>query len=96
MRDTGRDTRGGRRSRLHAKSPIWDLIPGIRDQALSQRQMLNRSATQVSPRIEILMHAWNMWLDDLPVCMEGGFQDHCLNVPRLASTRVSGREIRLV
>ena len=33
----------GRRSR---RSPMWDSIPGIRDQALSQRQMLNHWATQ--------------------------------------------------
>ena len=42
MRDTerGRDT-GRRRSRLHAGSPTWDSIPGLQDQALGQRQVLN-------------------------------------------------------
>ena len=33
-----RDREIGRgRSRLHAGSPIWDLIPGLQDHALSQR-----------------------------------------------------------
>ena len=44
MRDTrereSRDT-GRERSRLLAGSPMWDWIPGPRDHALSQRQMLN-------------------------------------------------------
>ena len=44
MRDThrerGRDTGRGR-SRLHAGSPMWDLIPGLQDHALGRRQMLN-------------------------------------------------------
>ena len=42
MRDTqrGRDTGRGR-SRLPAGSPMWDLIPGLQDHTLSQRQMLN-------------------------------------------------------
>ena len=43
-----RDT-GGRRSRLHAGSPMWDSIPGLQDHALGQRQALNRWATQGSP-----------------------------------------------
>ena len=33
MRDTQRDTGRGR-SRLHAGSPTWDLIPSLQDQAL--------------------------------------------------------------
>ena len=46
MRDTqrgerGRDTGRGR-SRLHAGSPMWDLIPGLQDHALDRRQALNR------------------------------------------------------
>ena len=45
MRDTegerGRDTGRGR-SRLHAGSLTWDLIPGLQDHYLSQRQMSNR------------------------------------------------------
>ena len=44
----GRDTGRGRRCRLHARSPMWDLIPGLQDHTLSQRQKLNRRATQVS------------------------------------------------
>ena len=39
MRDTQRGR--GRRNRLHAWSPMWDSILGLRDHALSQRQMLN-------------------------------------------------------
>ena len=35
-RDIGRG-----KSRLHAGSPMWDLIPGLQDHDLSQRQMLN-------------------------------------------------------
>ena len=31
-RERGRDTGGGR-SRLHAGSPKWDLIPGLQDRA---------------------------------------------------------------
>ena len=42
MRHTerGRDIGRGR-SRLLKGSPMWDLIPGPRDQALSLRQILN-------------------------------------------------------
>ena len=36
----GRDTGRGR-SRLHAGSPMWDLILGLQDHALGQRQVLN-------------------------------------------------------
>ena len=39
--ERGRDTGRGR-SRLHAGSPMQDSIPGPRDHALSQRQMLSR------------------------------------------------------
>ena len=42
-RERGRDIGRGR-SRLHAGSLMWDLIPGLRDHALSQRQMLNHGA----------------------------------------------------
>ena len=39
VRDTGREKERGRgtgrgRSRLHAGSPMWDLIPGLQDHAL--------------------------------------------------------------
>ena len=49
MRDIerGRDTGRGR-SRLHAGSPMWDSIRGLKDHTLGQRQVLNRWATQVS------------------------------------------------
>ena len=49
MRNTqrGRDTGRGR-SRLHKGSPKWDLILGLQDHTLSQRQTLNCWATQVS------------------------------------------------
>ena len=51
MRDTekerGRDTGRGR-SRLHAGSPMWDLIPELQDHTLDQRQVPNRCATQGS------------------------------------------------
>ena len=40
-RERGRDTGRGR-SRLHAGSPTWDLIPGLQDRVLGQRQALNR------------------------------------------------------
>ena len=36
-RERGRDTGRGR-NRLHAGSPMWDLIPGLQDHALGQRQ----------------------------------------------------------
>ena len=48
MKDTEREREGERqrdtgrgRSRLHAGSLMWDLILGLQDHALSQRQMLN-------------------------------------------------------
>ena len=53
MRDPERD-RGGERSRLHARNPMRDSIPGLRDHALSQRQMLNHWATQVSLKIALI------------------------------------------
>ena len=36
-RERGRDTGRGK-SRLHAGSPMWDLIPGPQDQALGRRR----------------------------------------------------------
>ena len=39
--ERGRDTGRGR-SRLHAGSPMWDLIPGLQDYDLGGRQALNR------------------------------------------------------
>ena len=46
-RERGRNTGRGR-DRLHAGSPMWDLILGLQDHALGQRQVLNRWATQGS------------------------------------------------
>ena len=43
--------RGRGRSRLHAGSLTWDLIPGLQDHALGWRQGLNCWATQGSPII---------------------------------------------
>ena len=50
MRDTERERQRHRqrRSRLHAGSLMWDLIPGLQDHALGWRQALNRCATQGS------------------------------------------------
>ena len=42
-REKGRDTGRGR-SRLHARSLIWDSIPGLQDHTLNQRQMLDHWA----------------------------------------------------
>ena len=39
-RERGRETGRGR-SRFHARSPMWDSIPGPQDHNLGQRQMLN-------------------------------------------------------
>ena len=53
MRDTERKrgrNRGRGRSRLHARSPMWDSIPGLQDCTLGQRQAPNCWATQGSPR----------------------------------------------
>ena len=46
-RERGRNIGRGR-SRLHARSPMWDLIPALGDHALSQRRTLNHWATQAS------------------------------------------------
>ena len=45
-RERGRDT--GRRRSSSWRSPLWDLIPRLRDHTLSQRQTLNCWATQAS------------------------------------------------
>ena len=47
-RKKARDTGRRRRSRLHARSPMRDSIPEIRDHTLRHRQMPNRWATQIS------------------------------------------------
>ena len=46
-RERGRDTVRGR-SRLHAGSLTWDLIPGLQDHTVDRRRALNRWATQGS------------------------------------------------
>ena len=38
--ERGRDI-GREGSRLRAGSPMWDSVPGLQDDVLSQRQMLN-------------------------------------------------------
>ena len=53
-RERGRDTGRGR-SRLHAGSPMWDLIPGPQDHTLGWRQALNRWASQGS-QLTLLFH----------------------------------------
>ena len=52
--EKGRDIGRGR-SRLHAGSRLQDLIPGLWDHALSQRQMLNRWATPGIPVCSLFM-----------------------------------------
>ena len=56
MRDS---ERGRGRSRLHAGSPMRDLIPGLQDHALSQRQTLNHWATQV-PLTDLIFDILNL------------------------------------
>ena len=46
MRDTER--KAETQAEGEAGSPMWDLIPGPRDHALSQRQSLKHRATQAS------------------------------------------------
>ena len=46
-RERGRDTGRGR-SKIHARSLMWDSIPGLQDRALGQRQAPNCCATQGS------------------------------------------------
>ena len=44
MRETKREAEidtGKERSRLYTESPVWDSIPGLQDQALGLRQVLN-------------------------------------------------------
>ena len=55
MRNRERDMGRGRRNRLHTGSLMWDLIPGLWDHALSQRQRFNHWATQASCTSNIYM-----------------------------------------
>ena len=64
-RERGRDTGGGR-SRLHAGSPTWDLIPELQDHALGQRQALNCWATQGFP---ILLSFMSVFMT-IPHCFD--------------------------
>ena len=50
----GRDPGRGR-SRLHAGSPMWDLIPGPWGLSLSRRQALNHWAPPGAPPLLLLM-----------------------------------------
>ena len=52
-RERGREIGRGR-SRLPSGSLMWDSISGLQDHALSQRQVLNHSATQASLALYIL------------------------------------------
>jgi hypothetical protein len=50
-----------------AGSPMWDSIPGLPDDALGQRQALNRCATQGSlkyPFFEEYLH-WDIYQPDM-------------------------------
>ena len=58
-RERGKDTGRGR-SRLHAGSPMWDLILGLQDHALGERQSLNRWATQGSPQFRLFLRLDNL------------------------------------
>ena len=51
-RERGRDIGRGR-GRLLTGSPMWDLIPGLRDHTLSQRQMFNLWATEASQHLKV-------------------------------------------
>ena len=69
-RDRGRDTGRGR-SRLHAGRPTWDLIPGLQDYTLGQRQAFNHWVTLGSPTLSIFFKFKDVlcnikiWLDVL-------------------------------
>ena len=58
-RERGRDTGRGI-SRLHARSPMWDLILGLQDHTLGWRQALNRWATQGSPVVSISLKLYSL------------------------------------
>ena len=62
-RDRDRDTGRGI-SRLHARSLMWDLIPGLQDHTLSWRQTLNHWATQASQGDSLLICdlSYGCWL----------------------------------
>ena len=54
MRDTQRQRHRQREKQSPCTgSPTWDLIPGLQDRALGQRQAPNRCATQGSPDASI-------------------------------------------
>ena len=55
QRERGKDI-GRERSRLHARSLIWDSILELQDQALNQRQSPHCWATQVSWGLLISIH----------------------------------------
>ena len=78
-RQRGEDPGRGK-SRLHAGSPTRDLIPGLQDQALGQRQAPNRWATQGSPIISHLRYFqfWLLWPALLFGDMCRGFSCVCI------------------
>ena len=65
-REREREAEGGR-SRLHARSLMWDSIPGLQDRALGQRQAPNHWATQGSPWIHFLMEKCWVLRKQLPL-----------------------------
>ena len=65
MRDTQRERQRHRQREKQApctRSPTWDLIPGLQDRALGQRQAPNRCATQGS-RLSSLVSAFGSGCD---------------------------------
>ena len=47
-RERGAETQAEGEEAPRTGSPMWDLIPGLQDRALGQRQAPNRCATQGS------------------------------------------------
>ena len=60
-REIGRDTGRGR-SRLHAGSLMWDLIPGLQDQALGRTKAGAKPPSHPSyPKILLLLITWTIY-----------------------------------
>ena len=79
MRGTQREAETGReRSRLHAGSLMRDLILGLQDHALGQREMLNHRATQASLLLLFSGTSVNIWWEVLMERQRGhlGFVQH--------------------
>ena len=52
-------------------SPTWDSIPSLQDRALSQRQALNRCATQGSP-LSLFLYLMNKTTNPVDSYSESG------------------------